>query len=59
MPSLGRAAVNEAVEEGGADLKLGGLADGGSGHEALTQELQALHFRQGPTSPVSAAPLLP
>ena len=56
---LGPAEGREAVHDCDADLDFGGLAVGVSGHDPLTEALQAVHLRLDPTSDMVARPLLP
>ena len=56
---LGPTEGREAVHDCDAGLDFGNLAVGVSGHDPLTEELQAVHLGLDPTSDMVAGPLLP
>lgn len=56
---LGPAEGPEAVHDGDAGLDFGVLAIRVSGHDPLTEELQAVHLGLDPTSDMVAGPLFP
>lgn len=56
---FGRAELCEAVEDGGADVELSGLAIDVPGHEALAEELEAPHLGFDTTSLVIQGPASP
>ena len=51
--------LREAIEDCSTDFELGYLTLEGAGHDALTKQLEAVHFRFDEAAALIAAPLLP
>ena len=56
---IGCADLREAIEDCSADFEFGYLTIEGTRHDALTEQLEAVHFRFDETAAMVAAPLLP
>jgi len=54
-----RSYFGKAIEDCSTDFELGDLTIEGTGHDALAQELKAVHFGLDETATMIAAPLLP
>ena len=51
--------MGESIEDCGTDFELGYLTIEGARHDALTEQLEAVHFRFDEAAAMIAAPLLP